>query len=435
MRHRRLAATIALAVGLLMPVTAYAAAPVAGNDQAATTEDTAITVDVLWNDSDPDGDSLHVDSVTQSNGGSVTLTPVAGMVNFTPRQDFNGTATFSYVAADSTGATATAQVMIFVSPVNDPPFAYNRSVSVPEDGSVTILFGAMDPDKERCDLTFLAEPTTAHGQLGPFTNGSCSPNGDFATAVYTPRPNYSGSDTISYVAFDGTAQSQVATISIAVDPIDDAPVAIAGAATTAAGSPVSITLRGFDWETCELTFALITTTPHGKITGPVDASCGAGGPIDPNVDAATIVYTPVTGFSGTDSLTFAVSDGTTLSAPAGVTITVVAPPAIHVGDLDGSTIKGSGTWSASTTIRVDTAGHLPQPGATVRGVWSSGLAGTCTTVANGTCAIGSGSIARKIQTAAFTVTSMSFGSTTYDPSLNHDPDGDSTGTAITIDRP
>lgn len=329
MRHRRLATIAVLAVGLLMPATVLAASPIAGNDQAATNEDTAVTIDLLRNDSDPDGDSLHIQSIVQGAEGRVTLTPVAGLVNFAPNPNFNGTATFSYVVADSTGATATALVMIFVNPVNDPPVPSDRAVTVAEDGSVSILFQALDPDKERCDLIFIAEPNTAHGQLGPFTDAGCNPNGDMATAIYSPRPGYSGPDTISYMVSDGTVQSQVATVSI----------------------------------------------------------------------------------------------------------TVVALPRIHVGDIDGSPIKGSGTWSATATIRVDTAGHAPQLGAVVTGVWSAGLTGSCTTTAVGTCAVSSGSIARKIQSTTFSVTAVTYASTTYDPTANHDPDGDSNGTSIVIGRP
>jgi hypothetical protein len=329
MRHCRLAIIAVLAVGLLMPATVLAAAPIAGNDQAATNEDSSVTIDLLRNDIDPDGDSLHIQSIVQGGDGKVTLAPVAGLVNFAPNPNFNGTATFSYVVADSTGATATAIVMVFVNPVNDPPVASDRAVTVAEDGSVSILFQALDPDKERCDLVFIAEPNTAHGQLGPFTDAGCNPNGDMATAIYTPGTGYSGPDTISYVVSDGTVQSQFATVSI----------------------------------------------------------------------------------------------------------TVVALPRIHVGDIDGSTIKGSGTWSVTATILVETSGHAPQPGAVATGLWSSGLAGSCTTTSLGTCAVSSGSIARKLQSTTFSVTAVTYASTVYDPAANHDPDGDSDGTSIVIHRP
>lgn len=437
MRHRRLAASAVLVASLLLPSGAAAASPIAGNDQAATNEDTPVTIDLLRNDSDPDGDPLHIQSIIQGLNGKVALAPVEGLVSFAPNLNFNGPATFSYVVADAGGATATGLVTVFVNPVNDPPRAFDRFATVAEDGSVAIVFQALDPDKEGCDLIFTTELRTGHGSLTPLVDAGCSPNGDMASSVYTPDPNYNGPDSISYVVSDGTVQSNFATASFTIIPVDDAPVALAGSASTTSGVPVTITLRGYDWETCELTFALITTTPHGKLTPipPQPQLCGPGGPFVQNVDSVTLVYTPEPTFSGTDTLTFAVSDGTTLSAPAPFSITVVGPPAVHVGDLDRAAIKGSGTWQASATVRIDTAGHAPQPGALVRGVWTSGLAGSCTTTVAGTCSTGSGAIPRSVKSATFTVTSVAVGSAIYDPSANHDPDGDSNGTSIAISRP
>jgi hypothetical protein len=436
MRHRRLTASAMLAASLLLlPTTVRAASPIAGNDQASTSEDQPITIDLLRNDSDPDGDALHIQSIAQGEAGKVTLTPVAGFVSFAPNRDFYGTATFSYTVADTTGATATALVMVFVNPVNDPPVAADRSATVAEDGSVTILFQARDPDKEQCDLVFIAEPNTSFGHLSPFTDAGCNPNGDMATAVYTPLPGYNGPDSISYVVSDGTVQSNFARVAITVTPVDDVPVALAGSASTASGTPVTVTIAGFDWETCELGFAIASQPAHGTLSAIGAAPCGPGGPFDPNVDAASIVYTPAAGFSGSDSLSFTVADGTSVSAPATISISVVAPLSVHVGDIDAATVKGSGTWQASVTLRIHTSGHASQPGAVVLGVWGTGLTSTCTTTTSGTCTVASGSLARKIQETTFQVTSVTIGSAIYDGGSNHDPDGDSTGTAITIKRP
>jgi len=436
MRNSRVTATVIFAaILLLMPSTVLAASPIAGNDQAATNEDQAITIDLLRNDSDPDGDALHIQSLAQGADGTATLTPVAGFVNFAPNLNFNGTATFSYTVADTTGATATALVMVFVNRVNDPPVAADRVATVAEDGNVTILFQALDPDKEECDLIFIAEPNTSFGHLSAFTDAGCSPNGDMATAVYTPLPGYNGPDSISYVVSDGTVQSNVARVAITVTPVDDAPVALAGTASTASGTPVSITIHGYDWETCDLGFAIAGQPEHGTLSAIGAAPCGPGGPFDQNVDSASVVYTPAPGFSGPDSLSFTVTDGTTVSAPATIAISVIAPPSVHVGDLDATTVKGSGTWQASVTVRIDTFGHAVQPGAIVRGLWGTGVTTTCTTTISGTCSVGSGSLARKIQATTFRITSVTAGSAIYDVAANHDPDGDSSGTSIAISRP
>src|SRR3954470_357540 len=105
MRYRSLTATAILAASsLLLPSTVLAASPIAGNDQASTSEDQAITIDLLRNDSDPDGDALHIQSLAQGEEGKASLAAVAGFINFAPNPNFNGRATFSYTVADTTGA-------------------------------------------------------------------------------------------------------------------------------------------------------------------------------------------------------------------------------------------------------------------------------------------------------------------------------------------
>jgi hypothetical protein len=330
MRHRRLAALSAFFVAsLLLPASAAAASPIAGADFASTLEDSPVTIDLLKNDSDPDGESIHIESIIQGQDGKVTLTPVAGLVSFAPNFNFNGTATFSYVIADDGGATATALVTVYVDRVNDPPVASDRIASVTEGQTVTILLQASDPDKERCDLIFVTDLQPAHGSLTAPVDAGCNPNGDMATTDYTPTAGYSGSDSFTYHVSDGTVQSNLATVSITVVPL----------------------------------------------------------------------------------------------------------PRVHVGDLDGSTVKGSGSWVANVTVRVETAAHLAQPQSVVTGQWSTGATGSCITAGAGTCLIGSGSIARSVKAATFTVTSVTSGLAIYDSSANHDPDGDSNGTSITISRP
>jgi hypothetical protein len=165
------------------------------------------------------------------------------------------------------------------------------------------------------------------------------------------------------------------------------------------------------------------------LSAPVDAGC------NPNGDMATTDYAPAPGYSGSDSFTYHVSDGTVQSNLATVSITVIPLPRVHIGDLDGSTVKGSGSWLANVTVRVETAAQVAQPQAVVTGRWSTGATGGCVTAGAGTCTIGSGSIARSVKSATFAVTSVTSGLAIYDSSSNHDPDGDSNGTSITIDRP
>ena len=108
---------------------------------------------------------------------------------------------------------------------------------------------------------------------------------------------------------------------------------------------------------------------------------------------------------------------------------------MHVGDLDGGATAQSRSWTAIVTVRVEDPANVPVSAATVTGTFSAGGKGigTCTTGSSGTCTVTrprlrSGSV-------AFTVTGVTHATRTYDSAGNHDPDGDSDGTSVTVFRP
>jgi hypothetical protein len=108
---------------------------------------------------------------------------------------------------------------------------------------------------------------------------------------------------------------------------------------------------------------------------------------------------------------------------------------IHVGDLDGSK-SGTNRWNATVTIYVHGADHNPVAGVTVTGNWSAGATGTssCTTDSLGKCSVTKSTIPNRTTSVTFSVTNLTKTGYTYDSSINHDPDGDSTGTAITVKK-
>ncbi len=109
---------------------------------------------------------------------------------------------------------------------------------------------------------------------------------------------------------------------------------------------------------------------------------------------------------------------------------------LHVGDLDGSA-SGSQNWKASVLIAVHDSGHNPVANVTVRGNWSNGASGSgqCVTNGSGVCSITSGNLRRTVKKAAFTISSLTRSGFSYTAAANHDPDGDSNGTTITIFKP
>ncbi len=161
-------------------------APVA--DSATTPEDGGVVIDVLANDSDPDGDALTVVSVGDPGNGTAASNP-DGTVTYTPAPDFSGSDSFTYSAGDGI-ASASGTVTVQVSPVNDPPVAGFTSVcsdlscdftdtSTDVDGAIgawTWSFGDGTSSTLRhpshvfaTDGTYLVSLTVVHGPGGEDT--------------------------------------------------------------------------------------------------------------------------------------------------------------------------------------------------------------------------------------------------------------------------
>ena len=128
----------------------------------------------------------------------------------------------------------------------------------------------------------------------------------------------------------------------------------------------------------------------------------------------------------------------TATTPPTPTPTATPNPTNHVGDLDGSTSPANGgKWNATITITVEDADHNPVANATVSGSWSAGANGSdsCVTNASGQCTITKNNINKNSSSATFTVTDVTHAAYTYASADNHDPDGDSDGTVITVNKP
>lgn len=113
-----------------------------------------------------------------------------------------------------------------------------------------------------------------------------------------------------------------------------------------------------------------------------------------------------------------------------------ADPGIHVGDLDPGAVNQGSTWMAQVTVTVHDENEMPVSGVSVSGTWSGGASGggTCTGVTDdaGQCVVSSTSIAKKLGTATFTIGNLANGGDPYMSAANHDDDGNSNGTTITV---
>ncbi|NDW21980.1 Ig-like domain-containing protein, partial [Alteromonas hispanica] len=265
-------------------------APVAQDQSVTTPEDTAKTITLTG--SDADNDTLSYVVVTQPSNG--TLSGSGATRTYTPNADFTGTDTFMYKVNDGSEDSATATVTITVSDVNDAPVAQDQSVTTPEDTAKVITLSGSDADNDTLSYVVVTQPS----------NGTLSGSG--ATRTYTPNADFTGTDTFTYKVNDGSEDSATVTVTITVSDVNDAPVAQDQSVTTPEDTAKTITLSGIDADNDTLSYVVVTQPSNGKLSG----------------SGATRTYTPNADFTGSDTFTYKVNDGSDDSATVTVTITV-----------------------------------------------------------------------------------------------------------------
>lgn len=208
-------------------------------DSVVTDEDIELSINVLANDSDPDGDPLTVSSFTAANFGSVSLLP-SGELLYTPDLDQNGMDTFWYTATDGKGTFKEEQVIVSVIAVNDPPRLGADIAVTLEDQAVEVNVLANDYDPEGDDMTVSLPIVNAF-------NGAVSllPGG---VLRFVPFPDMSVgvADNFMYIVTDSHGAVSTAMVSIEVTPVNDAPFANPDTAVTLEDIPTVINVLAND---------------------------------------------------------------------------------------------------------------------------------------------------------------------------------------------
>ena len=271
-------------------------APRVAADKAVTLEDTDLFIDVTQNDADPEGnDEIDRGSLKISRQPEHGRATVDGNgIRYYPDTNFNGIDNFGYTVADIHGAVSgEGSVTIEITPVNDPPAAENDHARTKEDTPKNIDVTKNDTDPDGSDeidkgsITIVTPP--ARGSVRVRPNG---------TVDYMPKANFYGKDKFTYQVKDTSgAISNVATVSIVIDAVNDPPYADNDEAATNEDKPVTIRVtdgdRDEDGKIDPNSVTIVKQPAHGQATV---------------LSQGRVVYKPALNYHGTDRFTYTVKD-------------------------------------------------------------------------------------------------------------------------------
>ncbi|HJN68499.1 MAG TPA: Ig-like domain-containing protein, partial [Candidatus Marinimicrobia bacterium] len=282
-----------------------------------TPEETALAIDIEVSDIEGDladllvvGDPLHgTGTMVDNGGGSFTYT-------YIPSDGYVGSDAVIIQAQETETEeqlfSEQVNIQITVIAVNDPPVAEDISVELSEDGSVDITLVGSDEDTPDDLLSIEIVDSPLHGTLN-------AAGRVLDTYTYTPDLDYNGDDSFTYHVFDGELYSEIATVTITITPVNDAPV---------------VTVLGGPFETPEET-ALAIDIEVSDIEGDLadllvvgDPLHGTGTMVDNGDGSFTYTYTPSDGYVGSDAVIIQAQETETeehlFSEQVNIQITVIA---------------------------------------------------------------------------------------------------------------
>ena len=317
-------------------------APLAAHDSYSTPEDTLIKVDaahgVLVNDLDFDGDILTAHLLSPPSSGVLHFSK-DGSFDYAPTNNFNGTDSFTYKAYDGSEESSIVTVTIDVHAVNDAPVASDDTYSIGEDGFLKVLFdkGLLNNDQDADGNTLQVNivSTVNNGDLQMNLDGSFT---------YKPYFGFHGPDSFSYMASDGKVDSNKAKVTIQVNHVNHPPLPNGDTYSTSEGGILKILAANgllandldIDGDTL-----LVTDIPkdvsHGSLQMMLDGS---------------FTYIPEPGYSGSDSFTYTVNDGSVDMGPVTVNL--------KVNHVNHEPLAAADTYSLAqnTTLTVPAKGLL-----------------------------------------------------------------------------
>jgi large repetitive protein len=285
--------------------------PTAQAGSVSTQEDTPVAITLSGGD--PEGDPLtwHIDS-KPANG---TLSGTEPNLVYTPKPNFNGVDSFSFVVSDGKNTSKPAKVSILVKAVNDLPVAVDDFVTIAEDSPIAmidVLANDTDPDKDT--LVVLAVRQPANGQVTINTDNRLT---------YKPAKDFNGDDSFTYTISDGNGGTAIGRVNIKVTPVNDAPQITSKPITAGrVWGAYSYPVKAEDPDKGDILTYSLTSAPEGMT---IDTASGL------------IKFMPTSEQSGNFNVTVKVTDSANVSATQSFTLAVASLSApleetLHIED-------------------------------------------------------------------------------------------------------
>jgi len=282
--------------------------PVANSDDYETIADEVLIMaepGVMSNDQDPDGDSLATELVSGPINGMIVLNE-DGSFEYQPAPGFTGEDVFTYRVSDGELESNDALVMLTVLPSNSPPTAFNDTYEGPLGEPIDIPSPGIlenDVDNEAQELKAYLKAGTSHGIIILRQDGSF---------IYSPDPEFTGTDQFTYRVSDGHALSNIATVTLNLMPENAPPLALDDVFAVEEDGALVVVAPGIlkndvDPEGQSLVIILETSPGFGDLT------LGEEGAFE---------YMSHPDFNGDDAFSYRVSDGEGISEIANVQIHV-----------------------------------------------------------------------------------------------------------------
>ncbi|MCF6440485.1 Ig-like domain-containing protein [Pseudoalteromonas luteoviolacea] len=318
-------------------ITPVSDSPVAVDDSAQTNEDTPVTVNLLSNDTDPEGDIVASSAVVVDQPAIGSVLIENGVATYTPNQDVNGTDLFTYIVSDQDSNNSDkATVSITISAINDVPQVEDITVNIDEDAeqtSINVMAFATDIEDgiPTGDIAVITAPQKGNAVTNSI-NGSID---------YTPFEDDEGTDSFTYTIADSNgAVSELATVSINIGEVNDAPIAADDSVTTQEDTQITLNILANDTDVEDEGFngANITIQNNGVFDFATVAILTDG----------QLQITPTQDQNGQFSFTYTLNDSEGLSSlPATVNLTIEAVNDAPVAIDDIAALEEEGAFAVN----------------------------------------------------------------------------------------